>query len=172
MPNRSKCRCSIRCLQHVQGPGKVAGCSFVRVRLARSVTGSRGIHSPSGEGAGLGTALRLVVFDRDGQAAATRRRLERAEAATAEAPSPQRAGPGQHIRASVGGSLPDCGERTRPSDHRRDPDGQQPGQRIAAAASLPRVRDLDEEIENVLAAGSRMGADVIGGRASLVADDG
>ena len=56
--------------------------------------------------------------------------------------------------AGVGGPLPDRGERPRPRDHRRDPDGEQPGQRMPAAAPLARVRDLGEEIEQVLAAGS------------------
>jgi hypothetical protein len=32
---------------------------------------------------------------------------------------------GQHVRAGIGGPLPDRGERPRPRDHRRDPDGQQ-----------------------------------------------
>ena len=68
-----------------------------------------------------------------------------------------RAQPGQHLRAGVGGPLPDRGERPRPRDHRRDPDGEQPGQRVPAAAPLPRVRDLGKEIEKVLAAGSRHG---------------
>ena len=44
-----------------------------------------------------------------------------------------------------------------PGDHRRDPDGEQPGQRVPAAAPLARVRDLGKEIEKVLAAGSRHG---------------
>ena len=66
-----------------------------------------------------------------------------------------RAQPGQHLRAGVGGPLPDRGERPRPRDHRRDPDGQQPGQRMPAPAPLPRVRDLGKQIEQVLAAGSR-----------------
>jgi hypothetical protein len=43
---------------------------------------------------------------------------------------------------------------------------------MPAAALLLRVRDLGKEIEQVLAAGSRIGKDVIGGRVSLVADDG
>ena len=66
-----------------------------------------------------------------------------------------RAQHGQHLRAGVGGPLPDRGERPRPRDHRRDPHGQQPGQRMTAAAPFPRVRDLGKEIEQVLAAGSR-----------------
>ena len=66
-----------------------------------------------------------------------------------------RAQPGQHLRARVGGPLPDRGERPRPRDHRRDPHGQQPRQRMPAPAPLPRVRDLGKEIEQVLAAGSR-----------------
>jgi hypothetical protein len=61
----------------------------------------------------------------------------------------------QHLRAGIGGPLPDRGERPRPRDHRRDPDGQQPPQRMPAAAPLPRVRDLGKEIEQVLAASSR-----------------
>ena len=35
-----------------------------------------------------------------------------------------RAQHGQHLRAGVGGPLPDRGERPRPRDHRRDPRGQ------------------------------------------------
>jgi hypothetical protein len=61
----------------------------------------------------------------------------------------------QRLRPGISGPLPDRGERPRPCDHRRDPDGQQPGQRVPAAAPLPRVRDLGQEIEQVLAAGSR-----------------
>ena len=67
----------------------------------------------------------------------------------------RRAQHGQHLRAGIGGPLPDRGERPRPRGHRRDPDGQQPGQRVPAAALLPRVRDLGKQIEQVLAAGSR-----------------
>ena len=66
-----------------------------------------------------------------------------------------RAQPGQHLRAGIGGPLPDRGERPRPRDHRRDPDDEQPRQRVPATAPLPQVRDLGEEIEQVLAAGSR-----------------
>ena len=33
--------------------------------------------------------------------------------------------------------------------------GEQPGQRMTAAAPLPRIRDLGKEIKQVLAAGSR-----------------
>jgi hypothetical protein len=65
-----------------------------------------------------------------------------------------RAQHGQHLRARIGGPLPDRGERPRPRDHRRDPDGEQPRQRVPATAPLPRVRDLGEETEQVLAAGS------------------
>jgi len=65
--------------------------------------------------------------------------------------------PGQHVRPGIGGPLPDRGERPRPRDYRRDPDGEQPGQRMPPPALLPRVRDLAEEIEKVLAAGSRNG---------------
>ena len=61
----------------------------------------------------------------------------------------------QRLRAGIGGPLPDRGERPRPRDHRRDPHGQQPGQRMPAPAPLPRVRDLGKEIEKVVAAGSR-----------------
>jgi len=61
----------------------------------------------------------------------------------------------QHLRAGVGSPLPDRGERPRSRDHRRDPDGEQPGQRMTAAAPLPRIRDLGKEIKQVLAAGSR-----------------
>ena len=32
--------------------------------------------------------------------------------------------PGEHLRARVGGPLPDRGERQRPREHRRDPDGE------------------------------------------------
>ena len=69
--------------------------------------------------------------------------------------APGRAQHGQRLRAGIGGALPDRGERPRPRDHRRDPHGQQPRQRMTAAAPLPRVRDLGQEIEQVLAAGSR-----------------
>jgi hypothetical protein len=68
-----------------------------------------------------------------------------------------RAEPGQHVRAGIGDPLPDRGERPRPRDHRRDPDGQRPGQRMPAAAPLARVRDLGKQIKQVLAAGSRNG---------------
>ena len=68
-----------------------------------------------------------------------------------------RAQAGQHLRAGVGGPLPDRGERPGPRDHRRDPGGEQPGQLVPASAPVPRVRDLGEEIEQVLAAGSRHG---------------
>ena len=44
-------------------------------------------------------------------------------------------------------ALPDRGERLRPRDHRRDPDCQQPGQRMTAPAPLARIRDLGKEIE-------------------------
>ena len=67
----------------------------------------------------------------------------------------RRAQRGQDLRAGVGGPLTDRGKRPRPRDHRRDPDGQQPGQRVPAPAPLPRVRDLGKEIQKVLAAGSR-----------------
>ena len=67
----------------------------------------------------------------------------------------RRAQYGQHLRSRIGGPLPDRGERPRSRDHRRDPHGQQPGQRVPAPAPLPRVRDLGKEIEQVLAAGSR-----------------
>jgi len=62
---------------------------------------------------------------------------------------------GEHLRAGIGGPLPDRGERPGPRDHGRDPDGQQSRQRMTAAASLARVRDLGKQIEQVLAAGSR-----------------
>jgi hypothetical protein len=61
----------------------------------------------------------------------------------------------QGLRAGIGGPLPDRGERPRPRDHRRDPHGQQPGQRMPAPAPLTRVRDLGKEIKKVVAAGSR-----------------
>jgi hypothetical protein len=67
----------------------------------------------------------------------------------------RRAQHGQHLRAGIGGPLPNRGERPRPRGHRRDPDGQQPGQRMPAAALLPRIRDLSKQIKQVLAAGSR-----------------
>jgi hypothetical protein len=66
-----------------------------------------------------------------------------------------RAQRGQRLRPGIGGPLPDRGERPRIRDHRRDPDGQQPGQRVSAPAPLPRVRDLGKQIKQVLAAGSR-----------------
>ena len=66
----------------------------------------------------------------------------------------RRAQAGQHVRAGVGGPPPDRGERPRSCDHRRDPDGEQPGQRVPASASPARVRDLGKEIEQVLAPGS------------------
>ena len=63
----------------------------------------------------------------------------------------------QDVRSGIGGPLPDRGERPRPRDHRRNPHGQQPGQRMPATAPLPRVRDPGQEIEQVLAASSRHG---------------
>jgi hypothetical protein len=66
-----------------------------------------------------------------------------------------RAQHGQHLWSGIGGPLPDRRERPRPRDHRRDSHGQQPGQPMTAAAFLPRVRDLGQETEQVLAAGSR-----------------
>jgi hypothetical protein len=68
---------------------------------------------------------------------------------------PGRAQHGQHLRAGIGGPLPDRGERPRSRDHRCDPDGQQPGQRMPPPPPLPRVRDLGQEIEEMLAASSR-----------------
>jgi hypothetical protein len=62
---------------------------------------------------------------------------------------------GQHIRPGVGGPLPDRGERPRSRDHRRDPGGTRPGKRMPPPAFPARIRDLSEEIEQVLAAGSR-----------------
>ena len=79
---------------------------------------------------------------------------------------------GQHLRAGIGGPLPDRGERPRSRDHRRDPHGQQPGQRVPAPAPLPRVRDLGKEIEQVLAAGSRDRRRCHRRAGSLAADDG
>jgi len=67
----------------------------------------------------------------------------------------RRAECGQRLRPGVGGPLPDRGERLRARDDCRDPDGEQARQRMPAAALLPRVRDLGQEIEQVLAAGSR-----------------
>ena len=69
-------------------------------------------------------------------------------------PCPSRPGRSCRQRARVSGPLPDRGERPRARDHRRDPDGDQPGQRMTASAPLARVRDLGEKIEKVLAAGS------------------
>jgi hypothetical protein len=66
-----------------------------------------------------------------------------------------RAEHGEHLRARVGGPLPDRGDRLRAGDDRRDPDGEQPRQRVPAAAPFPRVRDLGKEIKQVLAAGGR-----------------
>ena len=71
--------------------------------------------------------------------------------------APGRAQHGQHLRAGISGPLADRGERPRPRDHRRDPGGEQPRQRVTAAALLPRVRDLAKEIEEMLAAGSGNG---------------
>jgi len=114
-----------------------------------------------------------LAVDRDYQAAADLRRprpqpgtenlVELVRADHGERPperrllrrAARRAQPGQHVRPGIGGPLPDRGERPRPRDHRRDPDGQQPGQRVPPPAPLPRVRDLGKEIEKVLAAGSR-----------------
>ena len=83
-----------------------------------------------------------------------------------------RAQHGQHIRPGIGGPLPDRSERPRPRDHRRDPHGQQPRQRMPAASLLPRVRDLGKEIEKMLAAGSRHGRRCHRRAVSLVAGDG
>ena len=69
--------------------------------------------------------------------------------------SARRAQHGQGLWPGVGGLLPDRGKRPRPRDHRRDPDGQQPGQRVPAPAPLPRVGDLGKEIKKIVAAGSR-----------------
>ena len=65
----------------------------------------------------------------------------------------RRAQHGQGLRAGIGGPLPDRGERPRPRDHRRDPDGQQPRQRMPPPAPLPRVRDLGKEIKEVAGSG-------------------
>ena len=79
---------------------------------------------------------------------------------------------GQHVRAGVGGPLPDRRERLRPRDDCRDPHCEQPRQRMPAAALLPRVRDLGKETEKVLAAGSRHGRRCHRRAVSLVAGDG
>jgi hypothetical protein len=62
---------------------------------------------------------------------------------------------GQDLRAGIGGPLADRGERLRARDHRRDPDGGQPGQCVPATEPLPRAGNLGKEIEQVLTAGSR-----------------
>jgi hypothetical protein len=67
----------------------------------------------------------------------------------------RRAECGRHVRPGIVGPLPDRGERPRSRDHRRDPGGQQPGRRMPPPAPFPRVRDLGQEIEQVLAAVSR-----------------
>jgi hypothetical protein len=63
--------------------------------------------------------------------------------------------PGQHVGPGIGGPLPDRGERPRSRDHRRDPGGEQRGQRVPPPSLLPRVRDLGKGLEEMLAAGSR-----------------
>ena len=83
-----------------------------------------------------------------------------------------RAEPGQHLLAGVGGPLPDRGERPRPRDHRRHPDGQQPGEGMPPPAPLPRVRDLGKEVKQVPAAGSSHRGGRWHRRASLVGGDG
>ncbi len=79
---------------------------------------------------------------------------------------------GQHVRAGVARPLPDCRERLRPRDDRRDSHCEQPRQRMPAASLLPRVRDLGKEIEKMLAAGSRHGRRCHRRAVSLVAGDG
>ena len=65
-----------------------------------------------------------------------------------------RAERGEHVRAGVAGPLADRGERPRARDHRRDSDGEQPGQGVTAPAPLTRVTDLGQQIEQVQGAGS------------------
>jgi hypothetical protein len=83
-----------------------------------------------------------------------------------------RAERGQDVRAGIGGPLADRGERPRPSDHRRDPYGEQPGQLVPAAAPFPWIRDLGQEIKQVVLRAAGISEDVISGRESLVAGHG
>ena len=72
----------------------------------------------------------------------------------------------------VGGPLPDRGERPRPRDHRRDPGGEQP----ASGCRRPRLfrgsGTWARRSSRYWLRAAGIGEDVIGGRASLVADDG
>ena len=81
-----------------------------------------GLHGP-GPQPGTQDPVENVGADQ-GERAAERRLLRR---------SARRAQPRQGLRAGIGGPLPDRGERPRSRDHRRDPHGQQPGQRDAGA---------------------------------------
>jgi len=83
-----------------------------------------------------------------------------------------RAQPGQHRRAGIGGPLPDRGERPGSRDHRRDPDGEQPGQCMPTAAPLPGSGTWARRSSRYWLRATGIGKDVIGGRASLGAGDG
>jgi hypothetical protein len=79
---------------------------------------------------------------------------ERAPAGRLAGRAAGRAQAGEHVGAGVGGPLADRGGRPRPGGHRRDPHGEQTGQRVAPAALLPLVRNLGQQTRMRLAAGS------------------
>ena len=87
---------------------------------------------------GTGDQVEEIAADQ-GERAPVRGLLRRA---------PVRVERGQHVRAGIGGPLPDRAERPSPRDHRRDPDGQHPGQRMPTASAFARVRDPGQEIES------------------------
>ena len=84
----------------------------------------------------------------------------------------RRAQPGQHVRPGIGSPLPDRGERPRPRDHRRDADGEQPGQRVPPPAPLCGSGIWARRSRRYWMRAAGTGEDVIGGRGSLVAGDG
>jgi hypothetical protein len=69
--------------------------------------------------------------------------------------APRRPQSDQHTSTRVTGPLPDRSERTRTRNHRSDPDREQPRQRMPATAFLPRIRDLGQQIKQILATGNR-----------------
>ena len=108
-------------------------------------------HQPAGDLGGSGPQPRTqnraqpVSIDR-GERPAERGLLRR--------PTP-RAQRQQCLGTGIGCPLTDRSERTRPSDHRRDPDRQQPSHAVSPSTLLAGIRDLAQQINQVLAPGSR-----------------